>query len=288
MNKSFPLFKTNHTEMKRQFLITLILIISIPLSMEKASSMTSDPSSAVTTDSKKGKEKLFNGKNLNGWYTFIRERGRNNDPKQVFKVSDGLIRISGEEYGCITTEEEYENYIILVEFKWGEATHPPRTDKARDSGLLLHSVGEDGGSDGTWMHSIECQIIEGGTGDFIVVGDGSKNYSITSPVAGEKYGGSYVYSPSGNKVTINEGRINWYGRDPGWKDIKGFRGATDVEKPAGSWNILKCVVRGSEIYVYLNGTLVNHATDVRPQKGRIQIQSEGAEILFRRIELTKL
>jgi hypothetical protein len=199
-----------------------------------------------------------------------------------------MIRISGEEFGCITSNDEFENYKITVEYKWGEITHEPRVDKARDSGLLLHSVGEDGGSDGTWMHSIECQIIEGGTGDFIVVGDGSRDYSITCPVAPEKQGSSYIYQPSGNMVTINSGRINWFARDPGWKDVKGFRGAKDIEKPVGKWNKIECLVKDREIHIYLNGTLVNHAVNAEPHKGRIQIQSEGAEIFFKRIVLEKL
>jgi hypothetical protein len=232
--------------------------------------------------------KLFNGKNLDGWYTFIKGRGKNVDPKQVFTVSNGMIRISGEEYGCITSDDEFENYKITVEFKWGEKTFEPRTEKARDSGLLLHSVGEDGGSDGTWMHSIECQIIEGGTGDFIVVGDGSKDFSITCPVAPEKQGNSFIYKPSGKMATVNSGRINWLARDPGWKDIKGYRGEKDIEKPAGKWNRIECLAKGNEILIYLNGTLVNHAFDVIPNKGRIQIQSEGAEIFFRRIVIEKL
>jgi hypothetical protein len=232
--------------------------------------------------------KLFNGKNLDGWYTFIKGRGKSVDPKQVFTVSNGMIRISGEEYGCITSDDEFENYKITVEFKWGDKTFEPRTEKARDSGLLLHSVGEDGGSDRTWMHSIECQIIEGGTGDFIVVGDGSPDFSITCPVAPVKLGNSYIYDPSGNMVTVNSGRINWLARDPGWKDIKGFRGEKDIEKPAGKWNRIECLVKGNEILIYLNGTLVNHAYDVKPQKGRIQIQSEGAEIFFRRIDIRSL
>ena len=237
---------------------------------------------------KKSTLRLFNGKNLDGWYTFIKDRGKNVDPKKVFTVSNGMIRISGEEYGCITTNDEFENYKITVRYKWGEVTYVPRIDRARDSGLLLHSVGEDGGSDGTWMHSIECQIIEGGTGDFIVVGDGSRDFSITSPVAPEKQGSSYVYKPGGNMVTINSGRINWFARDPGWKDVKDFRGAGDIEKPAGKWNKLVCVVKGGEILIYLNGILVNHAVDVKPRKGRIQIQSEGAEIFVKQVRIEKL
>jgi len=241
-----------------------------------------------STATGKSTGKLFNGKNLDGWYTFIKDKGKNNDPNKVFTVQNDMIRISGEEFGCITTNDEFENYKLTVEFKWGGLTYAPRVDKARDSGILLHSVGEDGGLSGIWMHSLECQIIEGGTGDFIVVGDGSKNFSLTCPVAPGKQGDSYIYNPGGNSVTINEDRINWYGRDPGWQDIKGFRGTKDIEKPVGKWNKIECIVKGGEIMIYVNGTLVNHALDSRPHKGKIQIQSEGAEIFFRRIEIVAL
>jgi hypothetical protein len=72
--------------------------------------------------------KLFNDQNLEGWYTFLQNRGRNNDPKSVFTVMDGMIRISGEEWGCITTNVAYENFKLLAEFKWGEITFEPRID----------------------------------------------------------------------------------------------------------------------------------------------------------------
>ena len=61
--------------------------------------------------------RLFNGQDLDGWYTFLQDRGRDNDPLNVFTVQDGMIRISGEEWGCITTQNEYQNYKILLEFK---------------------------------------------------------------------------------------------------------------------------------------------------------------------------
>jgi hypothetical protein len=80
--------------------------------------------------------------------------------------------------------------LFIVEFKWGGKTFSPGLGNARDSGILLHSVGEDGASDGIWMHSITCQVIEGGTCDFIGVGNGSKD-TIASPVAPEKQGSSY-------------------------------------------------------------------------------------------------
>jgi hypothetical protein len=231
---------------------------------------------------------LFNGKDLSGWYTFLKVKGKNNDANKVFTVQNGMIRISGEEFGCITTNEEYANYKLEIEFKWGELTYAPRVNNARDSGVLLHSIGEDGGFSGTWMHSIECQLIEGGTGDLLVVGDGTANFLLSCPVAPEKQGDSYVFKEGGTSATINGGRINWFGRDPAWKDVKDFRGAKDVEKPKGEWNKLLVEVQGKEISIYLNGTLVNQAIDVQPQKGRIQVQSEGAEIFLRRVDLTPL
>ena len=272
--------------MKKPFLIFLIFAIFLIFFTEIGFALCPILSVQKKVNPNKSNMHLFNGKNLNGWYTFIKGKGPNNDPNKVFTVYNNLIRISGEEFGCLTTTEEFENYKLLVEFKWGELTFPPRVDNARDSGVLLHSTGKDGDYSETWMYSIECQLIEGGTGDLLVVGDGSNKFSLTCPVSPKAQGSSFVFQPSGNPITINEGRINWYGRDPEWKDVKGFRGVKDLEKPIGKWNKMECIVKGKEIFVYLNGILVNHAVNVFPQKGRIQIQSEGAEILFKRIDLT--
>ncbi len=259
--------------MKRFFSISLILVAFV-----------------VSTWNCSGPDKveLFNGKNLDGWYTYLEGQGRDNDPNKVFTVDKGLLTISGEVYGCITTNDEYENYKLVAEFKWGDVTHGGRVGKAMDSGILLHSVGEDGAVAGVWMYSIECQLIEGGTGDIIVVGDGSPKFSVTCPVEPEGQDKAYIFKPDGEMVTLYGNRVDWYGRDPNWKDVKGFRGANDIENPAGEWNKIECVVQDGEIEIYLNNKLVNHAFDVQPRKGRIQVQSEGAEIIFRRIDLTQL
>jgi len=272
--------------MKHLLIVLIIVASSLANIADAGNAQAAKPKTPAKSAEAKKKIKLFNGENLENWYTYLKEKGRNNDPNGVFTIQNGLLTISGEDWGCITTNEEYENYKLVVEFKWGERTHEPRTDRSRDSGILLHSVGEDGAHGGTWMKSIECQIIEGGTGDFIVVGDGTPNFSITCPVKEEKQGNSHVFDPKGNMVTVNSGRINWYGRDPEWKDVKGFRGENDVEKPVGKWNKLVCVVKDKEIAVYLNNKLVNHAFNVKPSKGKIQVQSEGAEIIFRKIDLT--
>ena len=274
--------------MKRILIIYLSLIASVTIF--GSSVFTQSSESVVTGDefSRSIKVKLFNGKNLDGWYTFLKERGRNNDPKNVFTIQKDVLRITGEEWGYLMTNDEYENYMLEIEYKWGVKTFEPRLENARDCGILIHSQGEDGALNGIWMHSIECNIIEGGSGDFVVVADGSENFAVTCPVAPDKQRSSYVFQPDGELVTINRGRINWFGRDPDWQDVKDFRGKNDIEKPLGKWNKMKIIAKGKEIYIYLNGVLVNHAVEVRPSKGRIQIQSESAEIFFRRIDLTPL
>jgi len=231
---------------------------------------------------------LFNGENLDHWYTFIRDRGRDEDPKNVFQVEDGLLTITGEEWGCITTINPYDNYILKTSFRWDGETYGDRKEKARDSGILIHSNGEDGGYNGTWMYGIEVQIIEGGTGDFLVVGDGTDTFGLSAPVAKELQGSSYLYEPGAGLQRIHGGRINWYGRSPKWTDTVGFRGKKEVEKKVGQWNELEVQAWEGNIAVFLNGKLVNFATDVVPEFGRIQVQSEGATIDFREIILYPL
>jgi hypothetical protein len=235
--------------------------------------------------------KLFNGKDLTNFYTYLgspgkgaKPYGKNNDPEKVFTVEGGMIRVSGKVFGCFVTEKEYENYHLVVEFKWGEKTWAPRAQRAMDSGVLLHCVGEDGAA-GVWMESVECQMIEGGTGDFILV-KGKNQPTLTATVA--KRGGQSYYDPKGTPTSFTGGRINWWGRDPGWKDIQGFRGKEDVEKPAGEWNTLECVCAGDTITNVLNGKVVNKGTNCSHTKGKILFQSEGAEVFFRSIELLPL
>ncbi len=204
-----------------------------------------------------------------------------------------MIRVSGQTWGCFTTEKEYENYHLIVEFKWGEKTWSPREKATRDSGILLHCVGEDGAAGGSWMESVECQMIEGGTGDFILVG-GKKQPTLTAEVedrptgADDKKSNQPYYKRGAPPRHFRSGRINWFGRDPAWRDVKGFRGKQDVEKPVGQWNRLECVCDGDKITILLNGTVVNVGTKCSHTKGKILFQSEGAEVFFRTIDLKPL
>ncbi len=207
------------------------------------------------------KRQLFNGKNLDGFYTYLREQGRDRDPNQVFRVDKGAVHVSGTEYGYFATRDEFDNYYLRVEFKWGEKTHPPRDGKARDSGVLFHTTGEDK----VWPRSIEFQMIEGGTGDIILVGG-----TTVGKAAGEVWG-----------------KNRWKRLSKGeWKDVAGYRDpGRELEKPFGQWNRLELWAEGDRFRYHVNGVLANEGSGASDRRGRIVFQSEGAELFFRKIEL---
>ena len=209
--------------------------------------------------------KLFNGKNLDGFDRFLRTKtkGLNNDPEKVFQVENGMVHISGAEFGYIITRKEYQNYYLRAEFKWGEGTHAPREGKARDSGILFHVNGENR----VWPQSIEFQMIEGGTGEIILVG--------------------------GTALTVKDvrkekGRFDRFGKGP-WKDVAGYRDPVgELEKPHGQWYVLELIANGDSIRYLVKGKLANEGTGSSLTRGKILFQSEGAEVWFRNMELRPL
>ena len=256
--------KTQHATLDRILLGLLAAVLAIGAGAASAATAAAPARQAAgkATPAAGKRVRLFNGKNLDGFYTHLRSTGRE-DPTGVFQVRDGQIRVSGAEYGYFITENEYENYKLVVEFKWGELTHPPREGKARDSGILFHVQGPDK----VWPKSVEFQMIEGGTGDVILV-DGA---SLTV-----------------KDVTLARGRFDRFGKGP-WQDVAGYRDPNgEVEKPRGQWNRLELIAAGDTVRYYVNGKLVNEGTGAEPRRGKILFQSEGAELYFRRIELTPL
>ncbi len=227
----------------------------------------------------------FNGRDLTGFYVFTRDHGYS-DPKGVFAVKDGQIVVSGEEYGALSTCGNFRDYHLVVEFRWGKKAWPPREKNSRDSGILLHGVGADGAAGNGWLESIECQIIEGGCGDLLMVG--GRNKPRLSCETREGPGGQLYFQKGGKLETRDSGRYNWWGRDPDWKDVLGFRGRNDVEAPTGEWTRIEVVCDGDTITNIVNGLVVNVGTKSSHVEGKIQFQSEGAEIVFRKIEVRPL
>ncbi|MGK2860653.1 MAG: 3-keto-disaccharide hydrolase [Chitinophagaceae bacterium] len=198
---------------------------------------------------------LFNGNNLEGWYSFLTTKGKNNDPEKVFVIDNGLLHISGKEFGYICTEKTFNNFHLAAEFKWGEKKFPPRdadTTK-RDNGICFYMPVSE--KDFVWPKSIECQIQEGDVGDFWMID------STTVVIDGMR--------TEPNNFTRAKKK-------------------KDGEKPNGEWNRVEIIADKGKITYIVNGIVVNEAESPSLSEGKILIQSEGAEIYYRKIEIAEL
>jgi len=237
--------------------------------------------------------RLFSGENLDGFYTWISDVGYT-DPRNVFSVRDGLIHVTGDAYGGLITNQAYRDYHLVIEFKWGNRTWGARKDRARDTGLLIHCRGPEGSFGGThWIASIEAQIIEGGCGDILVLSGKHPTTGVALPMAltaevTTDRDGEWVWQKGGKRTNFRGGRINWWGRDVDWEDTAGFRGRDDVESPQGEWTRMDVISDGGHLIYKVNGAVVNEAFQVKPDFGRILLQTEGAAFFVRRYELWPL
>jgi Domain of Unknown Function (DUF1080) len=243
---------------------------------------------------------LFNGQDLTGWDTYLgpaydslQQRfdslatyGLNNDPKGVFRVvqeeGSPAIRISGEGFGGISTLNEYENYHLRVEFKWGQHKFHPRKQSKRDSGILYHGVGPQGAGYGNWLRSQEFQVQEGDCGDYWSI----DNSMVDIPAA-EPEPGRYVYDSTASLRQFS------FASESEKRCIKN----PDAEKASGEWNTVDIYCFGDKSIHMINGVVVmklfnsRHLLDGKPvplTKGKIQIQTEGAEVYYRNIQLAPI
>jgi putative membrane-bound dehydrogenase-like protein len=215
------------------------------------------------------------------------------DPKDIWTFDkDGTFHISGRGYGYVATKDNFRDYHLVLEFKWGTKTWGKREKAAKDNGLLLHAYGPHGAYADTWMASIEAQIIEGGVGDILVLSpklaDGTQLTTSLSAEYTLDRDKEKIWKKGEPRQTVTAGRINWKHRDVDWADKVGFRGREDVESPSGEWNRLEVIAKGDTLQYFVNGAMVNEAFDCKPSEGKILLQTEGAEMLVRRYELYPL
>ena len=216
---------------------------------------------------------LFNGKDLTGWQTYDIENGFNNDPQRIYSVVDEdgepAIRISGQILGGLVTREEFGNYRLRLQYKWGRKKWPPRETQPFDSGLLYHSSSLEESpmrlgsyeQEGhwPWLQSIEFGFLEGGDGN-----KGSETgdlYSVqftmadveSEPLPKDQWRYETLltkkYKPGGELVTVkgNGGILN---------------GRTN-EKPVGEWNDIELVALGQTALHVVNGKVNLAATGAR-------------------------
>jgi hypothetical protein len=242
---------------------------------------------------------LFNGKNFDGWNTYIGPPlddagkklsdvpvGLNKDPDHVFTIVDiggeKVIRISGENWGCLYTLKEYGDFHLRLMFKWGSLIWGQKKGKKKDSGVLYFSVGDNGADYGAWMRSQEFQVEQGNCGDYWGVAGGMEDVPVV-----KKSDSEYVYSPSGKMTTFSA-------KSPvGRHCIK----QGEAEKPSGEWNTLDLychadtsvqMINGKVMMVLYHSSQWDNGQATPLVKGKIQLQSEGAEIFYKNIAIEPL
>lgn len=213
--------------------------------------------------------------------------GYDKNYKNVFTIieedSDPVLRISGEVYGCVFTKASYRNYHLRLKVKWGNKKWEPRLEKDMDSGILYHSQGECGVDYWrTWMLSHEFQLIQNGeegcSGDYWCIG------STQMKVRAQKNPTGVVFDPEAPVIPMGIGTPNGYY----------CAAIIPEEKPAGEWNDIELICYEGKSLHIVNGKVVLALSDlsyvendmVKPlDEGKIQLQSEAAEVFFKNIEI---
>jgi Domain of Unknown Function (DUF1080) len=187
-------------------------------------------------------------------------------------------------FGTLITEDEYENYHLKLEFKWGQKKWPPRLHLPRDAGLLYHGYGEPGSVGKRWHATQECQIQEGDTGDYWPIG----GVTIDIPSVQTDTSKWWIYKPGAALRTYffaNEMSERRCFKNP------------DNEKPHGQWNTVEVIASGDSSIHIVNGKVVMRLYNSRKivngvstplTKGKITLQSEGAEVYYRNVVIRKV
>ncbi|MEM6916284.1 MAG: DUF1080 domain-containing protein [Verrucomicrobiota bacterium] len=203
------------------------------------------------------------------------------------RTAEGHLRVTGKGLGYLRSKETFENYHLVVEYRWTEPTYASRADRARDGGVLFHISGSDGAFGGTWPACLQAQLIEGGSGDLVCLPTEEtptgfqSNASLQDLPIWTIDADLHSFPLTGKKT----GHLGWKDRSENWSDTKGFRGELDVENSVGEWNRLEVIAIDDTVEIRLNGEVVNQASGVFPTKGSIGFQTEFASYEIRRADL---
>jgi len=217
--------------------------------------------------------------------------GLNKDPKKVFSVieknGEQILKISGEIFAGLVTKKDFKNYHLKWQFKWGDKKWAPRLNKKRNSGILYHSVGDYTDFWNVWMTSLECEVQEGDCGDFITIGEGKTDVKAKCPSV--KINQKYYFKADGN---LNE--FSW--NRPTFETGRCYK-PNNPEKPHGEWNTMELICLDNKSIHVLNDKVVMVVIDGfakinnkwQPMTyGKIQIQSEAAEIFYKEIKIKSI
>ncbi len=268
---------------------------------------------AVAVRADDGWRPLFDGRDFEGWTTFmaapppetdvpglkrddkgnyLEPIGSNRDPLHVFTIEtvDGgpAIHVSGAGFGVMTTNETFANFRLRMQVKWGEKKwgYKRTTHAALDAGLLYYARGPAGIDHLTWPRCLEFQIQEKDFGDLFALGmtEATGNAHIVPDTINGHPIKSYFYDPNG-APTVFVARAPIGNR---------LRRIEDMEQPHGEWNTLDLVCLGDSSIHIVNGKVVNRLYHARIpdgssmatlDSGQICLQTEGGEVYYRDIEV---
>ena len=214
--------------------------------------------------------------------------GYNKNTNNVFSVieekGEPVLRVSGEIYGCVFTKQEFENYHLKLKVKWGDKKWEPRNNLLKDSGVLYHSIGESGKDYWrSWMLGQEFQIMEGHIGDYWTIA--SAAVDIRS------------FLPEGNMNPVASTRQSFLPFGSGTKQGGFCLRSEDHESPNNEWTEIELVtfgdkslhiVNGHVVMVLQNSRYLENGISKPLTKGKLQLQSEAAEVFFKDIKIKKL
>ena len=200
--------------------------------------------------------RLFNGKDLNNW--FVDVPAMDKDPQAVnpFIIRNGLLVSLGEPQGHLITKSIYENYRLEIEYRFA--------GKPGNCGVLVHASTLRALYK-QFPKSIEVQMMHDNAGDFWCIAE-----DISVP----------------NMESRRGPKENWGSVDGKERRIKNL--TDNSEKPLGEWNKMVIECKGNNIKVWLNDDMVNDGYGATVQKGKVALQAEGAEVEFRKVDLTPL
>ncbi len=216
--------------------------------------------------------------------------GYDKDEANVFSVimenGKPVLHISGEIYGCIFTRQDFTNYHLRLKVKWGNQKWVPRKNKPKDSGILYNSNGECGVEYWhTWMISQEFQVSEAAEGN--AMGDywcqASSGVSVHARPG--ITGNTLRFEPSAPLVKMGNGGPIF------------CQAMQSYESPEGEWTALDLInVNGNSVHI-VNGHVVmalgnshyiEDGKEMPLDHGKIQLQSEAAEVFYKDIEIKPL
>ena len=247
------------------------------------------PIPSIAAEDGTGWKPLFDGKSLEGW-TFFQEGIGNIDRMGAVSVEKGgILHFLPPSYndttappGHIATVSEWENYHLRLDFRFGERRWAPRKLQRRNGGILYHMGPE---TDQLFPDCIEFQLEEGDVGDAIMIN--------TLGLQGPSLGGTPLWPnwipafPTDYQTPVKAGRYSrqWH------PHFGGFERLDD-------WNRVDLYAFGDQAAHLVNGRIVNTIfrmlkTDsggnrVALTKGRIALELEWAEMMFRNIMIRPL